>query len=64
MGKYFKIVIEEVSGRKQILTLEFTTLLEMEIAYRVLLTSIVGTACYIRTLALDDSGNWNGYEID
>ncbi|QIW89732.1 hypothetical protein PQE71_gp050 [Bacillus phage Izhevsk] len=64
MNKNFKIIIQKVSSNEEILSLGFTSLLEMEIAYRILMSSIIGTTSYVRTMARDDSGVWNGFEID
>ncbi|AKQ08352.1 hypothetical protein PQE66_gp037 [Bacillus phage PBC2] len=64
-NKNFKIIVENADSRnKPMLTLFFETLLEMRIAYELLTDSIYDSSAYVRMMARDDSGIWNGYEID
>ncbi|UUV46350.1 hypothetical protein [Bacillus phage vB_BanS-Thrax2] len=64
-NKNFKIIVENADNRnKPMLTLFFKTLLEMRIAYELLTDSIYDSSAYVRTMALDDNGRWNGYDFD
>ena len=63
-GRYFKLIIEKVGTFENVAEFYFKTSLEIKIAYELLFDSNHNPQLHFRTLAMDDSGCWNGYEIN